>query len=64
RVQNFGLASDRPAVGDYDGDGKTDIGVYRPSTSFWYGFRSSDSAWLTLKWGSPGDVPVGSAYVQ
>jgi len=63
-VQTFGLASDRPAVGDYDADGRTDIGVYRPSTSFWYGLRSSDNMWMTLKWGNPGDVPVGSAFVQ
>lgn len=29
---NFGLAGDRPIAGDWDGDGKDSVAVYRPST--------------------------------
>ena len=30
---NFGLAGDLPIAGDWDGDGKDSIAVYRPSTN-------------------------------
>jgi hypothetical protein len=29
RVENFGVATDRLTPGDYDGDGKTDVAVFR-----------------------------------
>ena len=41
RVQ-FGMhPDDIPVVGDYDGDGKADIAVRRPSTQMWYILNSS-----------------------
>jgi hypothetical protein len=46
---------------DYDGDGKTDVAVYRDGA--WYIIRSSDSGITTVGWGGdPQDIPVLADY--
>jgi hypothetical protein len=46
--------------GDLDSDGKTDFGVYRPSTGECYVLRSSTgyTTWLTQQWGATTDIPI------
>ena len=49
-----------PVPGDYDGDGKTDVTVYRPSTGHWFILKSSTDYTLDdiYDWGELGDTPI------
>jgi len=58
----IGRLTNSSAVFDYDGDGKADVSVYRPSTNRWYVFKSSDSTVSETTFGIAGDVPVPSDY--
>jgi glucose/arabinose dehydrogenase len=46
---------------DFDGDGKSDISVYRPNTGVWYVSRSAGGT-TVINWGSPGDRPIAADY--
>ena len=43
---------------DFDGDTKTDIGIYRPAPSEWWINRSGNSQTFALQFGANGDVIV------
>ena len=59
---NWGIASDIPTPGDFDGDGLTDRAVFRNSTGYWYIRRSSDLVWIQFPFGATGDKPVAADY--
>jgi hypothetical protein len=44
--------NDVAVPGDYDGDGKTDIAIWRASTGTWYIHNSSNGSMTQLPWGS------------
>ena len=55
----FGVTStDFNAQNDYDGDGKTDIAVWRDTTGTFYVLRSTDGGLYGVNWGAPGDNPI------
>ena len=47
---------------DYDGDGKADISVFRPSENKWYVLRSSDFGVTQQIFAISGDAPVPADY--
>lgn len=58
---HFGAPGDVPAPGDFDGDGKTDRAVFRPSEGNWY-ILLSTGGWTGLHFGQTGDMPVTGDY--
>ncbi len=61
-IRSFGLTgSDLNAQNDYDGDGATDMAVWRDSNGTFYLLPSSNIASTTvIQWGAASDFPVAS----
>ncbi len=61
----FGIADttvrgDLQVRGDYDGDGRSDIAVWRPSNQTFYYISSVNGSIGGQKWGDAGDTPLGN----
>ncbi|MEZ5306379.1 MAG: PQQ-dependent sugar dehydrogenase [Pyrinomonadaceae bacterium] len=52
----------RPSVADFDGDGLTDLSVFRPDAGTWYSFFLGNSSVGSTTQGAVGDIPVPEDY--
>jgi hypothetical protein len=62
RTVYWGTIGDLPMRGDFDGDGKLDAAVFRPSNAVWYIRQSSNNQLRTAHWGLSSDKFVPADY--
>ncbi|MBV9957950.1 MAG: VCBS repeat-containing protein, partial [Acidobacteria bacterium] len=51
-----------PETTDFDGDGLTDLSVFRPGAGYWYILNSADNSFRAIPFGTNGDLPVAADY--
>lgn len=52
----------RNKMADFDGDGKSDISVWRPDTGVWYAATSSNGSFIATQFGVSSDIPAPGDY--
>jgi len=64
RMYNFGMTGDMPISNDWNSDGRTEIGIFRPSTHQFYLDYNGNGVWngavvdRTYNFGITGDMPI------
>ena len=60
-MQEFGVTGDDYVTqGDYDGDGRTDVSVWRKTNGTFYVYNLATQAVSEMQWGTGGDFPIAA----
>jgi N-acetylneuraminic acid mutarotase len=61
-IRTFRTIAHESSVFDFDGDGRTDVSIFRPGAGEWWYLRSSDGGNLAAQFGAGTDVIVPGDY--
>lgn len=59
-AEQFGLDSDTVVTEDFDGDGKSDVAVFRPADGNWYFSLSGTNTVKIVNYGVENDTPIST----
>lgn len=62
RAIPWGITGDQPVRGDFDGDGRLDVAVFRPANLIWYVLQSSNGQVRYQNWGASTDTRLPADY--
>jgi hypothetical protein len=60
----WGTPGDVFTPGDYVGDNRSDITIFRKSTGTFYSLNLTTSALVAQQWGADGDLPIAKSNVH
>jgi FG-GAP repeat len=58
----WGSPGDIPVPADYNGDGRADVAIFRPSIGYWFIVTIDQQHVSAIPWGANNDIPIPADY--
>jgi hypothetical protein len=62
QIFQWGQAGDKPVMADFNGDGRDELAVFRPSNGVWYIYNQTTGNYTIRQFGIAEDLPVAADY--
>jgi hypothetical protein len=62
QIFKWGQAGDKPVMADFNGDGRDELGIFRPSNGVWYIYNQIAGTYTIQQFGIAEDIPVAADY--